>query len=153
VQVFIRSLVHDRTTADDEGISLASNHDIILERWLSRLDDSTGLFAVSDARAAMVISACSRLGIDVPGRLGVLGVGNFRDLCDSISTTSSAICISPGGSWNGRFASPSVSPLMPASFACGPRPRPPHWKQSPTCPSLMRPGRPAFATPATSAGP
>ena len=30
----------------------------------------------------MVISACSRLGIDVPGRLGVLGVGNFRDLCD-----------------------------------------------------------------------
>ena len=71
-----------RTAGDDEGISLASNHDIILERWLSRFGDSTGLFAVSDARAAMVISACSRLGIDVPGRLGVLGVGNFRDLCD-----------------------------------------------------------------------
>ncbi|NDC63523.1 MAG: helix-turn-helix domain-containing protein [Planctomycetia bacterium] len=80
-----------RAAVDDEGVSLASNHDLVLDRWLIRLADGTGLFAVSDTRALLVMAACRRLSIDVPRRLGVLGVGNFRDLCESSQPPLSSI--------------------------------------------------------------
>lgn len=54
-----------------------------LDRWLLDLPPGTGILAVSDPRARVLLDACRRLAIDVPSRLGILGVGDFRDLCDA----------------------------------------------------------------------
>ena len=66
-------------------------HDLAIERWLSALPPHTGVFAVSDARAVVLLDACRRLGIDVPGRLGILGVGDCRDLCEASDPALSSI--------------------------------------------------------------
>lgn len=55
----------------------------VVDRWLLSLPEGTGILAVSDSRGQVLLDACRRLGIDVPGRLGVVGVGDFRALCDS----------------------------------------------------------------------
>lgn len=54
-----------------------------LDRWLLDLPPGTGILAVSDPRARLLLDACHRLSIDTPARLGILGVGDFRDLCNS----------------------------------------------------------------------
>jgi LacI family transcriptional regulator len=61
------------------------------DRWLVELPPATGILAVSDPRARVLLDACRRLAIDVPSRLGVLGVGDFRDLCDAGAPTLSSI--------------------------------------------------------------
>jgi LacI family transcriptional regulator len=66
-------------------------HDLAVERWLSALPPHTGVFAVSDARAMVLLDACRRLGIDVPGRLGILGAGDCRDLCEASEPALSSI--------------------------------------------------------------
>lgn len=69
----------------------AIGHEIAIEEWLVGLAPRTGLFAVSDARAALVLQACSRLGISVPNDLGVIGVGDSRDVCETTSPRLSSI--------------------------------------------------------------
>jgi LacI family transcriptional regulator len=54
-----------------------------LDRWLLDLAPGTGILAVGDPRARVLLDACRRLAIDVPDRIGILGVGDFRDLGDS----------------------------------------------------------------------
>jgi LacI family transcriptional regulator len=54
-----------------------------LDRWLLDLAPGTGILAVADPRARVLLDACRRLAIDVPERIGILGVGDFRDLGDS----------------------------------------------------------------------
>jgi LacI family transcriptional regulator len=53
-----------------------------LDRWLLDLAPGTGILATSDPLARLLLDACHRLSIDVPGRLGILGVGDFPALCD-----------------------------------------------------------------------
>jgi LacI family transcriptional regulator len=54
-----------------------------LDRWLLDLAPGTGILATSDPLARLLLDACRRLAIDVPDRIGILGVGDFRDLGDS----------------------------------------------------------------------
>ena len=53
-----------------------------LDRWLLDLAPGTGILATSDPLARLLLDACHRLSIDVPGRLGILGVGDFPALCE-----------------------------------------------------------------------
>lgn len=62
-----------------------------LERWLGDLEPGTGILAVSDPRARLLLDACRRLAIEVPSRLGILGVGDFRDLSDSVGPALSSV--------------------------------------------------------------
>jgi LacI family transcriptional regulator len=78
------------TDADAFGVR-ATERDRALDRWLLGLPCHTGIFAVSDARAVVLLDACRRLGIDVPGRLGILGVGDCRDLCESSVPSLSSV--------------------------------------------------------------
>lgn len=68
-----------------------ANLDLDLDRWLLSLPPRTGILAASDTRAAVLLDSCRRLGIDVPGRLGVLGVGDCRDLCTAAPPPLSSI--------------------------------------------------------------
>jgi LacI family transcriptional regulator len=62
-----------------------------LARWLRDLKPGTGILAVSDPRAQVLLDACRRLAIDVPGQLGILGVGDFRGPLDSVGPTLSSV--------------------------------------------------------------
>lgn len=62
-----------------------------IDRWLASLATGTGVFATHDLRAMMLLNACRRIGIDVPGRIGVLGVGEFPEWCAATSPSLSSI--------------------------------------------------------------
>ena len=70
-----------------------------LDRWLLDLAPGTGILAVGDPRARVLLDVCRRLAIDVPERIGILGVGDFRDLGDSggrIARRRGGACTDPG---------------------------------------------------------
>lgn len=52
-----------------------------LERWLQTLEIPTGLMAVTDFRAILVIEACQRLKLRIPHDLAVIGVDNEEVTC------------------------------------------------------------------------
>ncbi|MBN1910059.1 MAG: DNA-binding transcriptional regulator [Pirellulales bacterium] len=58
-----------------------------LERWLAALETPIGVTACTDHRARMVSEACARLGLKIPGDVGILGVDNDELVCE--------FCISP----------------------------------------------------------
>ena len=62
-----------------------------LDRWLVSLPEGTGILAVTDARGRILLDACRRLGINVPGRLGVLGVGDFPTVGGSAQPSLSSV--------------------------------------------------------------
>ena len=53
-----------------------------LERWLAKLETPIGLLACDDHRARMVSEACSRLGLNVPNHVGIIGVDNEQLICE-----------------------------------------------------------------------
>ena len=62
-----------------------------LQTWLDGLSKPCGLFAASDAIAAMVISVCRTSGITVPDDISIVGVDDNVELCESTSPTLSSI--------------------------------------------------------------
>lgn len=62
-----------------------------LDGWLLELPPTTGILAATDPRACLLLDACRRLAIEVPSRLGILGVGDFRTLSDSGGPALSSI--------------------------------------------------------------
>jgi LacI family transcriptional regulator len=62
-----------------------------LEAWLGGLSKPLGLAAAGDREASMVIEACWRMGIRVPGEISVLGIGNYEQLCELSSPTLSSL--------------------------------------------------------------
>jgi LacI family transcriptional regulator len=62
-----------------------------LERWLAALPKPAGLFACTDQRALAALEACRRLRIDVPRRLGLIGVDNDELTCETCRPTLSSI--------------------------------------------------------------
>lgn len=46
-----------------------------IEGWLASLPPGTGVFAVHERAAVLLFETCRRLAIDVPDRLGLVGVG------------------------------------------------------------------------------
>jgi LacI family transcriptional regulator len=53
-----------------------------LEDWLGTLNLPVGILACDDYRARMVVEACSRLELDVPGAVGIVGVDNEELICE-----------------------------------------------------------------------
>jgi DNA-binding LacI/PurR family transcriptional regulator len=62
-----------------------------IDGWLESLPPGTGVFAAHDRAATFLLAACRRLAIDVPGRLGVLGVGEDPESQALASPTLSSI--------------------------------------------------------------
>ena len=54
----------------------------ILDPWLKKLKPPVGLLAVHDYRAAVVVYACTRIGLRVPNDVAVVGVGNDVTTCE-----------------------------------------------------------------------
>src|SRR5205807_1950764 len=52
-----------------------------LADWLRRGPEPLGVLACDDAQALRVLGAAQIAGLDVPGELAVVGVGNDRVLC------------------------------------------------------------------------
>ena len=52
-----------------------------IKRWLKTLPLPTGLFAVHDYRALIVLSACREIGLRVPEDVAVIGSDNDLMVC------------------------------------------------------------------------
>ncbi|MBQ3806796.1 MAG: substrate-binding domain-containing protein [Kiritimatiellae bacterium] len=52
-----------------------------LADWLSALPTPTGVLAANDLTALIVVETCAERGIEVPGRLAVLGIDNDELIC------------------------------------------------------------------------
>jgi LacI family transcriptional regulator len=57
-------------------------HERQLGDWLVGLSPPTALLACNDIRAQQVLNVCRERGIQVPGRLAVMGVDNDEVLCE-----------------------------------------------------------------------
>lgn len=53
-----------------------------LGKWLQTLEKPSAVLAAFDDRAHDVLEACRTYGIDVPGQLSVLGIGNDEPICE-----------------------------------------------------------------------
>lgn len=53
-----------------------------IDRWLNSLVRPIGIFASTDLRAALLLTACERLGIKVPHEIAILGVDNDPLVCE-----------------------------------------------------------------------
>ena len=53
-----------------------------LGKWLLGLEKPSAVLAAFDDRARDVLEACRANGIDVPGQLSVLGIGNDEPICE-----------------------------------------------------------------------
>lgn len=62
-----------------------------IKDWLQSLPEMTGLFAVNDVLALKVAELCLETGIDIPGKLALLGVDNDEFLCNIASPKISSI--------------------------------------------------------------
>lgn len=64
-----------------------------IKRWLKTLPLPTGLFAVHDYRALIVLSACREIGLRVPEDVAVIGADNDLMVCEFTSPTLTSVCI------------------------------------------------------------
>lgn len=62
-----------------------------LQDWLNALPRPCGVMAANDLAAEEVLSVCIGEGIAVPDDLAVLGVDDFRPLCEALRPTLSSI--------------------------------------------------------------
>jgi LacI family transcriptional regulator len=54
-----------------------------LEKWLLKMQPPFAVMAAHDPRAAMVIRACERVGLDVPGDVAVIGANDDTVTCET----------------------------------------------------------------------
>jgi LacI family transcriptional regulator len=52
-----------------------------LDRWLRGLRLPVGIFAGTDARAAMIVDACESIGLRIPEDVAIMGVDNDPSIC------------------------------------------------------------------------
>ena len=62
-----------------------------LEQWLTTLRLPVGVMAVHDGRAAMMVEACTRLGLRVPDDVAAVGVNDDAQLCQLARPTLSSV--------------------------------------------------------------
>jgi len=62
-----------------------------LTQWLRCLPEGTAVFAPNDIRARMILTACLKAGISVPGEISVLGVDNDALVCETAYPPLSSI--------------------------------------------------------------
>ncbi len=64
-----------------------------IAQWVASLPRPTGIFAVHDYRAQLLLDACHVAGLEVPGDIAVIGVDNDENICDhSIPSLTSVAC-------------------------------------------------------------
>jgi LacI family transcriptional regulator len=64
-----------------------------IARWAASLPRPTGIFAVHDYRAQLLLDACHVAGLNIPEDIAVVGVDNDESICDhSIPSLSSVAC-------------------------------------------------------------
>ena len=59
--------------------------------WIAALPKPCGIFAANDTAGESVLRACERLGLDVPGRIAVVGVDDIDYICNHTRPTLSSI--------------------------------------------------------------
>jgi LacI family transcriptional regulator len=64
-----------------------------IKRWLKTLPLPTGIFAVHDYRALIVLSACREVGLRVPEDVAVVGSDNNLMVCEFTSPTLTSVCV------------------------------------------------------------
>jgi LacI family transcriptional regulator len=64
-----------------------------IKRWLKTLPLPTGIFAVHDYRALIVLSACREIGLRVPEDVAVIGSDNNLMVCEFTSPTLTSVCV------------------------------------------------------------
>lgn len=65
------------TTVEESGLSDTEG----LSHWLETLTPPTGVFVCNDIRGQQVLNTCSRLGLEVPDDLAVIGVDDDDAIC------------------------------------------------------------------------
>jgi LacI family transcriptional regulator len=64
-----------------------------IKRWLKTLPLPTGLFAVHDYRALIILSCCREIGLRVPEDVAVIGSDNNLMVCEFTTPTLTSVCI------------------------------------------------------------
>ena len=59
--------------------------------WVKSLPLPCGVFVSGDRSSCVLLDACLRLGIDVPGKIEIVGVNNSRGLCEGVFPAISSI--------------------------------------------------------------
>ena len=103
-----RCVVHDRFTAKERRNWPDERERLVA--FLRGLPKPTAVFAPMDARARLVLEACSIAGLLVPDEIAVLGVDNDSLLCESTVPTLSSI--HTGGFRRGQIAAEMLDDLM-----------------------------------------
>ena len=76
----------------DQGMDGVSSRRMLLP-WIADLPRPCGVFAVCDRIAAAVVSVASRLGLQIPQDIAVVGVDNDEDLCQTAASTITSVAI------------------------------------------------------------
>jgi len=82
----------------------------LLQEWLETLKPPMGLMAVHDYRARMVLDACLRLGLRVPGDVALVGVDNEPIACEFSEVPLSSVA--RNSRWEGYQAASLLDRLM-----------------------------------------
>ena len=94
-----------REIIEAEGLPLSSLHSISslqkipswqagqeqLDQWLQSMTPPFALLGAHDPRAAMLVRACERLGLQIPLEAGVLGINDDSITCETCAPTLSSI--------------------------------------------------------------
>lgn len=81
-----------------------------LEKWLTLQQSPFAVMAAHDPRAAMVIRACERVGLNVPSDVAVIGVNDDTVTCETSRPTLTSI--RRNGQTVGRLAAETLDRLM-----------------------------------------
>ena len=73
------------------GVQKQIDYERDLMAWLAKQPEKLGVLAANDSIGSCVLSACKRLGLDVPNDIAVLGVDNDEVRCESESPRLSSI--------------------------------------------------------------
>ncbi|MEX2382271.1 MAG: substrate-binding domain-containing protein [Opitutales bacterium] len=73
--------------------SCEGRHDYWMElrAWLETLPRPTGIFAESDYDGVLLRQACAEIGLELPGEMAILGLGNDDLLCDAGTPSLSSL--------------------------------------------------------------
>lgn len=74
----VELVLRDKTSGDKTWQAIRDD----AAKKLRALDRPTGLLCVDDCSAALVCDIAKEEGVDIPGRLAILGVGNLETACE-----------------------------------------------------------------------
>ena len=85
--------------------------------WLRALPRPVGLFATNDMVGEEVINACTKLGLDIPKDVALIGLDNAEMICENTRPTLSSI--SPDTETAGRLAAELLARKLTAPRTAG----------------------------------